>query len=64
MLHIGEESFVKIQDLVVNVKFDIHVHMIDGCFVLKVIFFHHKKISFVITYCKKNLRYCEHDENL
>jgi hypothetical protein len=36
MLHIGEESCVKIQDLVINFKFDIHIHRIDGCYNLKV----------------------------
>jgi hypothetical protein len=45
MLHIGEESFVKIQDLVVNLKFDIHVYMINGSCVLIVNYFHHKNIS-------------------
>jgi hypothetical protein len=52
VLHIGEESFVKIQGLVVNLEFDIHVHTMDGCCVLIVNCFHHEKI-FVITYCKK-----------
>jgi hypothetical protein len=46
VLRIGEESFVKIQDLVVNLKSDIHVHTIDECYVLKVNFFHHEKIFF------------------
>jgi hypothetical protein len=59
MLHIGEESCVKIQDLVIDFKFDIHVHRIDGCYNLKVNYFHHKKVSFVITHCKENLHYCE-----
>ncbi len=53
VLHIDEETFIKIQDLVIKIEFDIHVHKIDGCYVLKVNSFHHKKIYFVITYCKK-----------
>jgi hypothetical protein len=52
VLHIGEESFVNIQNLVMNLEFDIHVHMIDGCCVLIINYFHHEKI-FVIRYCKK-----------
>ncbi len=59
MLHIGEENCVKIQDLVINFEFDIHIHRIDGCYNLKVNYFHHEKVSFVITHCKKNLHYCE-----
>ncbi len=31
VLHIGEESCVKIQDLVIDFEFDIHIHRIDGC---------------------------------
>jgi hypothetical protein len=59
VLHIGEESCVKIQDLVINFEFDIHIHSIDGCYNLKVNSFHHEKVSFVITYCKINFHYCE-----
>ncbi len=54
MLHIGEESCVKIQDLVINFEFDIHIHRIDGCCNLKVNSFHDEKVFFVITHCKKN----------
>ncbi len=43
VLHNGEESCVKIQDLVINFEFDIHIHRIDGCYNLKVNFFHHKR---------------------
>jgi hypothetical protein len=59
MLHIGEGNCVKIQDLVINFEFHIHIHRIDGCYNLKVKSFHHKKVSIVITHCKKNLHYCE-----
>jgi len=57
--HIVEESCGKIQDLVINFEFDIHIHRNDGCYNLKVNSFHHEKVSFVITHCKKNLHYCE-----
>jgi len=40
------ETFVKIQDLVINFEFDIHVHKIGGCYVLKVNLFHRKKVFF------------------
>jgi hypothetical protein len=53
VLHIDEETFIKIQHLVIKLEFDIHVHKIDGCYVLKVNYFHHKYIYIVITYCKK-----------
>jgi hypothetical protein len=46
VLHIDEETFLKIQDLVIYLEFDIHVHKINGCYVLKVSFFHHKKVCF------------------
>jgi hypothetical protein len=46
VLHINEETFLKIQDLVTYLEFDIHVHKIDGCYVLKVSFIHHKKVCF------------------
>jgi hypothetical protein len=46
VLHINEETFLKIQDLVTNLEFDIHVHKIDGCYVLKVSFIYHKKVCF------------------
>ncbi len=46
VLHIDEETFLKIQDLVKNLEFDIHVHKIDWCYVLKVTFIHHKKVCF------------------
>ncbi len=46
VLHIDEETFLKIQDLVINLEFDIHAHKIDGCYVLKVSFFYHKKVFF------------------
>jgi len=59
LLHIGEESCGKIQDLVINFEFDICIHRIDGCYNLKVNSFHHEKVSLVITHCKKNLHYCE-----
>ncbi len=58
-LHNGEKSCVKIQDLVINLEFDIHIHRIDGCYNLEVNSFHHEKVSFVITHCKKILHYCE-----
>jgi hypothetical protein len=35
MLHIDEETYIKIQDLVININFDILVHNIDVCYVLK-----------------------------
>jgi len=35
MLHIDEETYIKIQDLVININFDIFVHNIDVCYVLK-----------------------------
>ncbi len=57
VLHNGEESCVKIQDLVINFEFDVHIHKIDGCYDLKVNFFHHKKVTFVITHCKRILHY-------
>jgi hypothetical protein len=50
VFHIDEKFFVKIQDLVINFKFDICGHNIDACYVPKVSSFHHKKISSVITY--------------
>jgi hypothetical protein len=53
LLHIGEESCGKIQNLVINFEFDIRIHRIDGCYNLKVNFFHHEKVSFVISHCKK-----------
>ncbi len=46
VLHIDEETFLKIQDLVTYLEFDIHVQKINGCYVLKVIFFHDKKVCF------------------
>ncbi len=35
MLRIDEETYIKIQDLVINLNFDILVHNIDVCYVLK-----------------------------
>ncbi len=64
VLHIGEGSCVKIQDLVINFEFDIHMHRIDGCYNLKEISFHHEKVFIVITHCEKNLHYCQYDESL
>jgi hypothetical protein len=64
VLHIDEETFIKIQDLVMKLEFDFHVHIRLMDVMLKVNFFHHKKIYFVIPCCKKNLHYCEHDQNL
>ncbi len=36
MLYVDEKIYVKIQDLVTNLTFDIHVHNIDICYFLKV----------------------------
>jgi len=36
VFHIDEKISIKIQDLVLNVEFDICVHKIDVCYLLKV----------------------------
>ncbi len=35
MLRIDEKTYIKIQDLVINPNFDILVHNIDVCYILK-----------------------------
>jgi hypothetical protein len=59
MLHIDEKTYKKIQDLVINLNFDILVHNIDVCYVLK-----WNSFLKVITYWKKTFHYYELDGNL
>jgi hypothetical protein len=59
MLHTDEETYIKIQDLVINNNFDILVHNIDVCYVLK-----WNSFLKVITYWKKTFHHYELDGNL
>jgi len=39
VLHIDEENFIRIQDLVIKFEFDFYAHKIDGCYIFNI---HHK----------------------
>jgi len=59
MLRIDEETYIKIQDLVINPNFNILVHNIDVYYILK-----WNSFLKVITYWKKTFHYYELDGNL
>jgi hypothetical protein len=44
VFHIDEKISIMIQDLVLNIEFDICVHKVDVCYLLNVNIFHLEKV--------------------